>query len=172
MNSLFKLWLKWMVKGNLLLVWLKVKYNFVEVLQFFNLPAGMQKIMWNASKTTCAFDTLFASVRLRYSDWKLLSEVGHWESLWTYLVSTSFHPFLFRYHIMGVCWLKTSLQLYSTVHVIHNFLDCGEIFSYFLPYKYIWVFSVVVLKAKSKGITTILGPSRVGEINFSYLKTK
>lgn len=142
-------WNEW--SKNLLLVWLKVVYNFVEVMQFFNLPAGMQEIMWNASKTR-AFCILFASVRLRYSDWKLLSEVGHWESLWAYWVSASFRPFRFRYHIVGVCWLKTSLQLYSKVLVTHNFLDHGEIFNYLFSLGVHWVFSVVVLKADSRKV--------------------
>lgn len=49
----------------------------------------MQEIMWNASETTHAFSMLFASVRLRYSDWKLLSEAGHREGLWAHWVSLS-----------------------------------------------------------------------------------
>jgi len=34
-----------MVGENLLLVWLKMVYNFVDILRFFNLSAGTQETM-------------------------------------------------------------------------------------------------------------------------------
>lgn len=67
-----------------------------------------------------------------------------------------------------VCGIKTSLQLYGKVHVIHHFLDCGETLNFFFFFLNSTlgrsVFISSIKSRQSKCTATVSGPNRTSEI--------